>query len=77
MKKKKKKKKKKKGKGRVMANSAVCLMRLLVIDSSDAGNQRSPGILAPDVLQPFLRRCTLLGHLGDIANPVLTDIGID
>ena len=32
-------------------------MRLLVIDgSSDAGDQRSPGILAPDAFQPFLRR---------------------
>ena len=32
-------------------------MRLLVIDgSSDAGDQRSPGILPPDAFQPFLRR---------------------
>ena len=52
-------------------------MRLLVIDSScNTRHQRTPGVLPPDVLQPFLRRCRLLGHFDDIANrrAILPDI---
>ena len=61
-----------------MADSRLRLMRLLVIDSSsDTGDQRSPGILPPDALQPFRRRCRLLGQFGDVANRILIDIGID
>src|SRR6476660_8908594 len=53
-------------------------MRLLVIDgSSDAGGQRSPGIIPPDACQPFLRRCRLLGQFDDVANRIIVDIGID
>ena len=52
-------------------------MRWLVIDSSNTGDQRSPGILAPDALQPFLRRCRLLGQFDDVANRIIIDIGID
>ena len=44
------------------SRAQIRLMLLLVIGSSNAGHQRSPGILPPDVLQPFLRRCGLLGQ---------------
>ena len=54
------------------------LMRWLVNDSSsDAGDQRSPGVLAPDAFQPFLRRCRLLRQFDDVANRIIIDIGID
>ena len=52
-------------------------MRLLVIDGSNTGDQRSPGVLPPDVLQPFLRRCRLLGQFDDVANRIIIDIGIN
>ena len=53
-------------------------MRWLVIDSScNTGHQRTPGVLAPDALQPFLRRCRLLGQFDDVANRIIIDIGID
>ena len=34
-------------------------MRLLVIDSSNTGDQRSPGILSPDAFQPERRDAVL------------------
>ncbi len=59
------------------SRARIRLMRWLVIDSScSTRHQRSPGILLPDALQPFLRRCSLLGHLGVIANRIIIDIGI-